>query len=416
MIFSRRKQTFKNEDLDGLQSLSSWLEEMGLSADELNISGKNSLKEITIYTCIKILAETMSKLPLKIFQDSNGTRKAKEHYLYSMLKLRPNQYMSTSDFWKCVETQRNIYGNAYVWIDRANVGRKAGTILGLYPLDSSKIKIYVDNVGLINGSNKVWYVYTDNLGKQYRIESTDILHFKGLTSDGIVGINPIETLRNSIENAKSSSTFLNNSYKNGMQTKGIIQYVGDLNPKAEQTFREKFEDMSNGLKNANRVSLLPIGYQYQPISLKMTDAQFLENTNLTIRQLTAAYGIKLHQVNDLQKASYASTSEANKEFYTDTLLGILNMYEQELVYKLFTSTEIKDGYYFKFNADVILRADIKTRYEAYRVAIQSGFMTPNEVRKLEELEPKEGGDQLLVNGTMTPIEKAGSAYGKGGDK
>ncbi|SHH06014.1 phage portal protein [Tepidibacter thalassicus] len=416
MIFSRKKQVFKNETIDGLQSLSQWLEEMGLSTDELNISGKNSLNEITVYTCIKILAETVSKLPLKVYKDSNGTRKAKEHYLYSMLKLRPNPYMSASDFWKCIETQRNIYGNAYVWIDRVKVGRKAGTILGLYPLDSAKVKIYVDDVGLLSSKNKIWYVFTDNLGHQYRIESTDLLHFKGLTTNGIAGINPIETLRNSIENAKSSSMFLNNSYKNGMQIKGIIQYVGDLNSKAEQTFREKFEQMSNGLKNANKVSLLPIGFQYQPISLKMTDAQFLENTNLTIRQLTAAYGIKLHQVNDLQKASYASTSEANREFYTDTLMAILKMYEDELTYKLFTTKEIQQGYYMKFNADVILRGDIKTRYEAYRIGIQAGFITPNEVRALEELEPKEGGDQLLVNGTMTPIEKAGAAYEKGGDK
>lgn len=415
MIFSRTKTTFKNEDLTSLQSLQSWFKEMGLNSDELNINGKNSLKEITIYTCIKILAETMSKLPLKVFQDNNGTRKATEHYLYNMLKLRPNPYMSASDFWKCIETQRNIYGNAYVWIDRAKAGRNAGKLLGLYPLDSSKMKIYVDDVGLLSGTNKIWYVYTDNLGHQYRIEYTDLLHFKGITSDGIAGINPIETLKNNVENAKSSSLFLNNSYKNGMQTKGIIQYVGELNSKAEQTFRDKFEQMSNGLSNANKVSLLPIGYQYQPIALSMVDSQFIENTNLTIRQITAAYGVKLHQVNDLQKASYASTSEANREFYTDTLLGILNMYEQELVYKLFTIQEVNQGYYFKFNADVILRGDIKTRYEAYRTGLQAGFITANEVRALEEMEPKEGGDQLLVNGTMTPITQAGAAYKKGGE-
>lgn len=416
MIFSRQRANFKNEDLDGFESLNAWLQEMGLNADELNISGKNSLKEITIYTCIKILSETMSKLPLKVYQDREGTRTAADHYLYPMLKLRPNEYMSASDFWKCVETQRNIYGNAYVWIDRAKVGRKAGTILGLYPLDSSKMEIFVDNKGLLNSNDKVWYVYTDNLGKQYKIQSEDLLHFKGLTTNGLSGISPIETLRNTIENAKSSSLFLNNTYKNGMQTAGIVNYVGDLSPTAEQVFREKFEQMSSGLKNANRVSLLPIGYQYQPVALKLTDAQFLENTNLTIRQITAAYGIKLHQVNDLQKASYASTSEANREFYTDTLLSILTMYEQELAYKLFTSNELREGYYLKFNADVILRGDIKTRYGSYAVAIQNGIKTPNECRALEEDSPKEGGDQLIVNGNYIPLTKVGKQYEKGGGK
>lgn len=411
MIF-RRTSIKAETPLTG--DITTLAEMLGLSTDELNVSGSNSLKEITVYTCIRILADTISKLPLKIYQDSEGVRKATDHYLYTLLKLRPNPYMSASDFWKCLESQRNIHGNAYAWIDRIKVGRKAGQINGLYPLDSSKMQIYVDDVGLLSSKNKIWYVYTDNKGQEYKIDPIDILHFKGLTTNGIVGINPIETLKNSIENAKSAEQFLNNSFKNGMQTKGIVQYVGELNSKAEETFRTKFEQMSNGLKNANRISLLPIGYQFQPISLKMTDAQFLENTQLTVRQITAAFGIKLHQVNDLVKASYASTSEANREFYVDTLMAILTMYEQELTYKLFTEKEISQGYYMKFNADVILRGDIKTRYEAYRTGLQAGFITANEVRALEEMEPIEGGDDLLVNGNMVKIQEAGAAYRKGG--
>jgi HK97 family phage portal protein len=409
MLFRRiRAETTWTGDLSTLAEF------LGMTTDELNVTGSNALKEITVYTCIRILADTLSKLPLKIYQDKDGKKKASDHYLYSMLKLRPNPYMSASNFWKCLETQRNIHGNSFAWIERVKTGRNAGKITGFYPLDSTRMQIYVDDVGLLSSKNKVWYIYTDKKGNQYKIDSNDILHFNGLTMDGIAGLSPIETLKNTIENAASSGKFLNNSFKNGMQTKGIVQYVGDLDSKAENTFRTKFEEMSSGLKNANRISLLPIGYQFQPISLKMTDAQFLENSQLTIRQLTAAFGIKLHQVNDLVKASYASTSEANREFYVDTLMAILTMYEQELIYKCFNTIEIDDGFYAKFNADVILSGDIKSRYEAYRTAIQAGFKTPNEVRELEEDEPKDGGDVLLVNGNMVPIAQAGAAYGKGG--
>jgi HK97 family phage portal protein len=224
----------------------------------------------------------------------------------------------------------------------------------------------------------------------------------------------IETLKSSIENAKAAGQFLNNSYKNGMQTAGIINYVGDLSPKAEQTFRDNFEQMSSGLKNANRVSLLPIGYQYQPMALKLTDALFLENTRFTLQQLTAAFGIKPHQVNDQSKTSYASSSEANREFYTDTLLSILTEYEQELTYKLFLPQELQQGYYVKFNTDVILRGDPKTRYETYAAGVQNGFLTPNEARKLEELPPQPGGDVLMANGNYVPLTQVGAAYEKGG--
>lgn len=414
MIFSN---TYKNsvmarEVTDSFQTLAEWL---GLSADEINVSGEKALKEITVFTCIKILSETVSKLPLKIYQDREGKKKASDHYLYNLLKLRPNPYMSASDFWKCVETQRNIHGNAYVWLDTSRKGRNAGKVVGLYPLSSEKVKIYVDDKGLLSSNEGVWYVYTDNLGIEHRINSAEILHFKGVTTDGIVGRSPIETLKNTIESAKSASLFLNNSYKNGMQTAGIIQYVGDLDVKAENKFREKFEQMSSGLKNANRISLLPIGYQFQPIALKLTDAQFLENTRLTLQQITAAFGIKPHQINDQSKTSYASTAESNREFYTDTLLSILTMYEQELTYKLFLDAEISEGFYVKFNADVIMRVDIKTRYEAYSKAIQNGFKTPNEVRALEEDEEKEGGDLLYFNGNMIPIAQAGNQYKGGGN-
>lgn len=410
MLF-RNTVKLKNEllpsDGGGWNDLANWL---GISANDLDIRGSKSLKEVTVYTCVKILAETLGKLPLKIYQDSGGIRKATDHYLYPLLKLRPNPYMTAIDFWKCLEVQRNIHGNAYAWIDFDRMGK----ILGFYPFDSTRMQIYVDDVGLLSSKQAVWYVFTDLQGGQYKLQSDEILHFKGLSSNGIAGMSTVETLKGSIENAKAAGQFLNNSYKNGMQTAGIINYVGDLSPAAENTFREKFEQMSSGLKNANRVSLLPIGYQYQSLALKLTDAQFLENTRFTLQQLTAAFGIKPHQVNDQSKTSYASTSEANREFYTDTLLSILTEYEQELTYKLFLPSEITNGYFVKFNADVILRGDLKTRYESYAQGIQNGFLMPNEARAMEEMESALGGDQLIVNGNFVPLTKAGAAYKKGG--
>lgn len=391
------------------------LEILGIELDELNLKGKNGLKEATVYACIRILADAVGKLPLKIYKDNNGKQGEVNHDLASLLKIRPNPWMSARDFKKALEVQRCIHGNAYAWLDIASRGKNAGKIVGIYPLDSSKVEIWIDDVGLLPGKGKMWYIYTDNKGQQYKIKPEEILHFKGLTFDGIVGMTPLEVLKETIENAGAASKFLNKSYKSGMQVKGIVQYVGDLSSEAEKTFREKFEQMSSGLKNANRVALLPIGYKFEPISLKMTDAQFLENTELTIRQIAAAFGVKMHQINELSRATHTNVEHQQREFYIDTLMDILTGYEQELTYKLFLDRELEEGYYIKFNVNAILRADPKTRYEAYRSAIQSGFMTPNEVRALEELEPKEGGDRLLINGNMMPIEMAGEQYKKGGE-
>lgn len=409
MLFSRKIKNSATEIDINDKELLKWL---GINVDDVNVTGRNSLKQATVFGCLRVLSDTVSKLPIKLYKKDNGVKKLTNHYLEPLLKLRPNPYMSSSDFWKCVELQRNIYGNSYVAIDFSANGK----IKGLYPLDSSKMKIYVDDVGLLNSENKIWYIYTDNLGHRHKFMSDEILHFKGLTLNGLVGLSVIDELKHLIENGKSSEKYINNFFKNGLQVKGLVQYVGDLNPQAEETFRAGFERMSSGLKNAHRIAMLPIGYQFQPIGQKLVDAQFLENTQLTIRQIASVFGVKMHQLNDLDRATHSNITEQQREFYIDTLQSILTMYEQELVYKLFLNSEILDGFYLKFNVDSILRADIKTRYESYKVAIQNGFKTINDVRELEEDEPLKDGDIPLVNGNMIPVSMAGEQYKKGGGK
>lgn len=386
------------------------LEWLGIEVDEINVKGKNALKEATVFACIRILSESVAKLPIKIYQDQNGIKKATEHYLYNILKTRPNPFMSSFNFFTCLEAQRNTYGNGFASIEFD----RRGKVKALWPINSEKVEIWVDDKEILSGESKLWYIVNLDNGKQVKLRPEEVLHFKGFTLDGLSGITPLTYLRSLVENGKSSEEYINKFYQNGMQTKGIVQYVGDLNSDAEKTFREKFEQMSNGLKNAHRISLLPIGYQFQPISLSMADAQFLENTELSIRQLAAAFGIKMHQLNDLERSTHTNISEQQRQFYIDTLMAILTMYEQELTYKLLLDSELNKGYYSKFNVDAITRADIKTRYEAYRIGVQGGFLKPNEVRAREEMDAAEGGDTLLVNGNMVPITEVGAAYKKKG--
>ena len=393
------------------------LEVLGIDPDDVNVKGKNALKIAVVFTCIRINSEAVAKLPLKVHQeDENGIQKTTKHPMFKLLKLRPNPYMSAFDFWKCIEAQNGLNGNAYASIEFDRRGR----VIGLWPIDSSRVKIWVDNdtqaSGIVTSQSKVWYEV--NLGyEQRKLMSHEILHFKGgVTLDGIVGLSPLDLLKGTLENGASANKFVNNFYKQGLQVKGIVQYVGDLNEEAKRVFREKFESMSSGLSNSHRIALLPVGYQFQPISLNMHDAQFLENNQLTIRQIAAAYGVKMHQLNDLTRATHTNVAEQQGEFYTDTLQPKLTGYEQELTWKLLLDDELDAGYYLRFNVDAILRADLKTRYEAYRIGVQGGFLTPNEPRAKEELPPLPGGDQLYINGSYVPITQAGAAYqGKGGD-
>ncbi len=413
MLLNKIKNSAKNEEKVtvgvGDKEILNWL---GIDPDgEVGISGIKSLKEATVYACIDRLSKDIAKLPIKIFQETEaGKVKLSNHKLTNLLRLRPNPYMSSYSYRVALEVQRNLYGNAYAYIDFDSKGQ----VRALYPFDSPSMSIIVDDANVLPYKQKIWYVYSGN-GGTYRFHPDQILHYKGMTVDGIVGMSPIDTLRHLVENSKASQQYINQFFKNGLQAKGIVQYTGDLDPIAERRMLQRFEQMSNGLKNAHKFFAMPLGFQFQPLNLTMADAQFLENSELSIRQIAAAFGIKMHQINELSRATYSNASQQQEEYYKDTLLPILTMYEQEDTYKLLLDSELEANIYLRTNVDVILRTDIKTRYEAYRTAIQSGFLSVNEVRSTEEKPPKEGGDELLINGNMMKIHQAGSQYLKGGD-
>lgn len=405
-LFSKRSNY--DEDIGVSLSDSNFWEKFGIKLG-FSISGKKALKENTVYICTKIRAESIGKLSLKVYKERE---EYKEHELYYLLKYKPNPLMNSINFWKCIEAQRTLKGNAYAYIER----NKKGQVTGIYPIDSDNVTKVIDDNNFLSSLSKVWYIVIDNKGINHKLYSDEILHFIGdITLDGLIGIAPLEYLKCTVENGRATQEFVNKFFKNGLSTKGVIQYVGDLDEKAKRTFRKEFESMSNGLENAHSVSLLPLGYQFQPLSLSMADAQFLENSKLTKREIAAAFGMKSYHLNDLERATFNNLTEQQKDFYITTLQPSLTNYEQEMQDKLFSQYETLKDVRVEFNVDTILRSDIKTRYESYRIGIQSGFLSPNEVRKKENLPAKEGGDELLANGNMIPIIMAGKQYLKGGD-
>ncbi|MDM0459707.1 phage portal protein [Clostridium perfringens] len=405
-LFSKRSNYDENVGVS--LSDSNFWEKFGIKLG-FSISGKKALKENTVYICTKIRAESIGKLSLKVYKERE---EYKEHELYYLLKYKPNPLMNSINFWKCIEAQRTLKGNAYAYIER----NKKGQVTGIYPIDSDNVTKVIDDNNFLSSLSKVWYIVIDNKGIKHKLYSDEILHFIGdITLDGLIGIAPLEYLKCTVENGRATQEFVNKFFKNGLSTKGVIQYVGDLDEKAKRTFRKEFESMSNGLENAHSVSLLPLGYQFQPLSLSMADAQFLENSKLTKREIAAAFGMKSYHLNDLERATFNNLTEQQKDFYITTLQPSLTNYEQEMQDKLFSQYETLKDVRVEFNVDTILRSDIKTRYESYRIGIQSGFLSPNEVRKKENLPAKEGGDELLANGNMIPIIMAGKQYLKGGD-
>jgi HK97 family phage portal protein len=381
--------------------------------DMLNLSGVSSdaLGEATYFACLKILSESLGKLPLKLQQQTSdgGVIKAYRHPLYNVLSTRPNPYMTATHFWSTVEYNRNHYGNAYVWV------RGAGTGTTLWILPSDSVQIYIDDKGIWGAKNSIWYVYTQpKTGETYKISHDSVLHFKTSTSfDGIKGLSVRDTLATTLTGNLTAQDMLNKLYENGFTAKAVLQYTGSLNDDLTKKYVKGIEDFALGKDDMVKTIIpIPLGSTLQPLNIKLADNQFIELKKYSALQIAAAFGIKPNQINDYEKASYAAAEQQQIAFYVDTLLYILKQYEEELSYKLLTENELQNGYYFKFNVSVILRADLKTQIESLNTAVQGGIKTPNEARALLDLPSVRGGDTLLCNGNMMPVSMAGEQFRK----
>ena len=367
------------------------------------------LSESTYFACMKVLSEAVGKLPLKLlrYTDKNGVETARKHPLYSVLHDRPNPYMTSAVFWSTVEFNRNHHGNAYVWI------QGAGENTRLWLLPYNEVEVWYDDAKILADQPDIYYKYRHS-GKEYIFGSEEILHFKSSnTLDGLLGISVQDQLKMTIDGAVKSQKMLNKMYTSGFTAKAVLNYTGNLSDPNVLTLVKNVEKYAKGeLKNSGveNVIPIPIGFALNPLNVKLADNQFIEVKQYTALQIASAFGIKPYQIGDYTKSSYASAEAQQLSFYVDTLLYIIKQYEEELTYKLLTPEEIVNGYHFKFNIDVILRADFATKINTLSTAVNSFLMTPNEGRSKLDLEAKEGGDQLLGNGASIPVQYTGAQY------
>lgn len=375
--------------------------------------------EVTYFTCLKMLSETLAKMPIKFYQKTDkGIAEAESTETSRLLSERPNPFMTPTTFWNTVEINRNHFGNAYVYIRRVFDRKKYGgaiKVLDLWVMQSNCVRIVVDDAGIFAGTGRLWYVYTDPIqGKQYVFSTDDVMHFKtSFSFDGITGLPVQQILKETVAGAAKSQEFMNNLYENGLTAKATLEYTGELSKDAKEGLQKSFEDFGNGVKNMGKVLPVPLGMKLTPLDIKLTDSQFFELKKYTALQIAAAFGVKPNQINDYSKSSYSNSEMQQLSFYVDTELFIIKQYEEEINYKMSTYQQKKDGCYYKFNEKVLFRTDSKTQMEYFKSAVGGSIMTANEARRKLDLPDGAGGDVLLANGSMVPLTMAGAAYTKG---
>lgn len=366
----------------------------------------NDLSEIVFFSCLKILSESLGKMPCYLMDADK--RRISDHETTWFLSVKPNDFMTPAQFFTLLEFNRNYYGNAYVFIDIDSTGK----IAGLYPLDSRSVSIWLDNAKVFT-DRRFYYFYTDGrTGKSYYFAPSEILHFKSwLTDDsGLAGKSVREILASSFASAKASSKFLNDLYSKNLVASAVVKYTGDLKRESQDKLLDEIIKQAND--KGRRMITLPFGFDIQRLDTSLADSQFFELKKFSARQIAAAFGVPTFFLNDLEKSSYANAAAQQLEFYTSALLPILNFYEQELNRKLLTRQELSAGMNFKFNISVLLRADPQQQADIIQKMLSSGVYSVNEARRLLDREPCEGGEVRYCNGSFTKLENIGIAYKK----
>lgn len=397
----RRKSADTSEQMT-LDQLLNWLGVHGVANSELS--------EATYFACIKVLSESIGKLPLRLMQATpdRGVTPARGHRYYRTLNERPNRFMSASVFWTYMEYCRNHFGNAYALIDESDREHPQ-----LWPLDPRSMQVWYDDARQLNDLPDVYYVYSTAAGT-VTYGSEEILHFKShQTLDGLVGVSVREQLASTIQGNIKAQKMVNKMYDSGMTAKAVLQYTGNLKDASVEQLTKGIEAYAKGeLKNKGIENIIPmpIGMTLTPLSLKLADSQFLEVKQYSALQIAAAFGVKPNQVGDYSKSSYANAEAQQLSFLVDTLLFNIKQYEEELQWKLLLDGEAAAGFVTKFNTSVLLRADQQTQINTLSAAVSNFLMTPNEARERLDLPHKEGGDNLLGNGAAIPVQFTGAQY------
>ncbi|MGM1186213.1 phage portal protein [Serratia liquefaciens] len=369
-----------------------WQEWFGTSSSGKVVTADKAIQLSSVWACIRLLSESISTLPLKVYmREANGSRKlAQEHPAYQVLCRRPNMEMTPSRFMLLVVASICLRGNAFV--EKKMIGRK---LVALDPLLPQNMVVKRLPTG------KLEYTYTENGAKRV-IPVDRMMHIRGFGLDGVCGMMPLSSGRDVFGAAMAVDEAAAKIFENGLQSTGFLSSKTALNKEQRERLRKSLQSFI-GSKNAGKLMVLENELSYQNVTMNPEAAQLLESRAFSIEEICRWFRVPPFMVGHVTKqSSWASSVEGmNLIFLTNTLRPLLVNIEQEIARCLLDGDE---DYFAEFSVEGLLRADSVGRSAYYTTALQNGWMSRNDVRRLENLPPILGGDIYTVQLNLTPLE------------
>lgn len=417
------------------------------------VSPESALTLAAVYACVRVLAETVSMLPLVTLRSTEEARDlgngrtglydrktiAKDLGLYDVLMHRPNEIQTAVEFKEMMMGHCALRGNFYAYI----LPGERGAVDQLIPLNPDRMRIWAlpegssllqtfgkdaftstqrENIG--GWPRRLIYQYTwglptplgantvatINQGKVVYFSPDEVFHLRGLTFDGISGVSVVRFARDSIGLAQAADGFAQRMFNNNAVPGGALRHPMKLDDTTAKRIARSWEEAHAGWRNAGKVAVLEEGMEWQQIGMTTDDAQYLESRQFSIQEIARWFRMPPHLIQDLTRATYSNIEHQSLEFMMFTMMPWLRRIEASIKRDLVVQTreDVLKGIeiFARFKTDELLRGDKLSRYGAYRIAIAAGFMTRNEARIEEDMEPIEGLDEPLQQLNMATPDLA----------
>ena len=383
---------FRGEDIDS---------DTANTTSGVNVTIPNALALTTVYACIRVISQTMAMLPLITYErvGDDGKRRAYNNPIHDLLKVRPNPEQTAFDWRSLMSVHQSMWGAGISEIEFD----RSGAPVALWPLPPWRV------TPMRSASGAVFYRVLLDDGRSRDIPAYRTLVFRAMSTSALEWMSPISQSRETIGYAKALNAFGAKTFGQGTNPAGIVRHPGRLREESEQSLRKQFGDNYSGLGNSHRIMLLEDGMDFQRIGLPPEDAQYIESRSWTVAELARIWNVPLHLLQDHSKATTwgSGLEELNLGYLTFTVQPILEQWEQEIQRRLFSDNK----YFAEFLTISLLRGRTSERYNAYVQARQNGWMSANDIRRAENLNPipaDEGGDDYLVQLNMQKLSTVGA--------
>lgn len=370
------------------------------TATGVRVNERKALSASAVWGAVRVISESLASLPLPVYErlEPRGKRRAPTHPLFRLLHDRPNPEMSSMTLRETLQQHVLLWGNAYAEVEFDRAGR----IIGLWPLLPDRthpvrkggLKVYRTTIGsTIQGGPTV----------QVDLPAERVLHIPGLGFDGLVGYSVIAMHRQTVGLALAAEEFAARLFSNGLRTSGVMEHPNRMSEDAQKRFRAGVEQTHTGLSNAHRFMILEEGMKFNQTSIPPNDAQFLETRNFEVVEVARIFRVPPHKIAELNRATFSNIEHQSIEFVVDTIRPWAVRWEQAINWSLFSERD-RGRFFAEHVIDGLLRGDTLSRYQAYAVGRQWGWLSANDVAELENNNPLPGeqGDIYMVPLNMVP--------------